>query len=96
MLCIVHRSLNNSYFIDELLNNHLLTSYFFRVLYNRRSKFDPLWLTVVVGGVQVNSFVIFYSTFLLLEDNIISIKANVGVSKVKIESSVQRFNIEPN
>jgi len=27
---------------------------FFRVLYNRRSKFDPLWLTLVVGGDQVN------------------------------------------
>ena len=23
-----------------------------RLLYNRRSKFDPLWTTVVVGGMQ--------------------------------------------
>lgn len=29
-----------------------LHSWLTRVLYNRRSKFDPLWNTIVVGGVQ--------------------------------------------
>ena len=29
-----------------------------RVLYNRRSKFDPLWLTLVVGGEQVREAVL--------------------------------------
>ena len=33
-----------------------LHSWLTRVLYNRRSKFDPLWNTFVVAGLQVHNF----------------------------------------
>jgi len=39
-----------------------LHSYLTRVLYNRRSKFDPLWNSLVVAGVDVGSGAPFLGT----------------------------------
>jgi 20S proteasome subunit beta 7 len=51
--CLIICSLNDNMWDDgNSLGPKEIHSYLTRVMYNRRNKFDPLWNTLLLGGVK--------------------------------------------